>query len=208
MYPVGVSEEKRAFFIENDPYSRLDALTDGNGVIKGWIVKTVDGKKLKYGNLDFTDDRKATRYVFAWDLQVGAGWGGNPDLYPYQWDLSEIEDNFGNKVVFKYQQELEPLVCGSWDTRNLSPAKYYTKASYIESITNPEGGRVVFKLESKPDVPPDPHRMKPEYDAFVELYETKRLSKVTAYRTASATEDIATFKFRYSSINTDFRRRI
>ncbi len=105
-----IARKGDGFLIEDDPYSRIEPKdVNGDGVYDGWIVTGVDGTQMKYGNLNLSGDRKATRWTFAWGDYVGQGMSGSPVQYPYQWDLSSIEDVYGNEIKYEYQQEPEYL---------------------------------------------------------------------------------------------------
>ena len=102
LYPCAPDPKIRKWFLEKDPYSKVEAMdANGDGVYEGWIITTPEGKKLKYGNLDLPGDRKATRYTLAWndhigDIKYATSSTTMPALYPYQWDMSEIADPVGN----------------------------------------------------------------------------------------------------------------
>jgi hypothetical protein len=63
-----------------------------------------------------------------------------------------------------------------------SAIKYYTKASYLTQITNPQGDYLEFEPEEKnPLEYLDPQTQKAEPDNFAEFFETKRLKYVKMY---------------------------
>lgn len=201
--PTGVAskilKKDDKYFIEDDPYTKIVPQDiNQDGVYDGWIVTGIDGKKMKYGNLDFTDNRKATRWTFAWGNYVGMGSAGNPVRYPYQWDLSEVSNLAGNALKYYYQQESEHVRVGEW----LSPVEY-TKASYPAKIVTPEGKRLEFELESKGDEAYDPYTFSNEPDGFMELYEDSMLSQIKVYNNPLSVEPIAKHKFIYGIINAD-----
>jgi len=172
-----ILEKDGKYFIQQDPYSKIEPQDiNGDGVFDGWIVTGIDGKKMKYGNLNLSGDRKATRWTFSWGNYVGTGTSGTPTHYPYQWDLSEIQDIAGNAIQFYYQPETEYFKVGPWT----SPFAF-TKASYPLKIVSPEGKRVEFVLESKGNEVFDPHTFESEPDGFMEMVESKRLKKVKVF---------------------------
>lgn len=161
-YSSKILKKDGKYYIKNDPYIKVEPQDlDSNGVFDGWILTTTDGKKMKYGNLNLSGNRKATRWTFSWGSYVGIGMSGTPTLYPYAWDLAEIADLNGNAVQFYYQQQSEYLKVGAWT----SPVQY-TKASYPLKIVNPEGKRIEFTLESKGNEAYDPYTYQVEPDFY------------------------------------------
>jgi hypothetical protein len=164
-----------------------------------WIVTTTDGKRMVYGDSLPTSPEKSTRYTFAFGDYVGPGWGSTPTLFPYQWDLNRITDVAGNALQFTYQQETEALKVGAWNSGSLTPPLYYTKASYLQSITTPEGKHVDFELETKPGGEPfDPYRFEAEPDGFMEMFESKRLRAVKVYSIPGAATETGRYTFSYN----------
>ena len=186
------------YYLENDPYTRIETKTDDAGNIIWWIVTTTDGKRMIYGDSLLTSPEKSTRYTFAFGDYVGQGWGTTPTLYPYQWDLNKITDIAGNTLQFAYQQEPEALRVGTWNSANLTPPLYYTKASYLQSITTPEGKHVDFEIEVKPDNEPyDPYRFEDEPDGFMEMFESSRLKTVKVYSIPGSSVETGRYTFSY-----------
>ena len=199
----GVRKEIIENYIEDNPYWKVEKITENsskysNSRIKGWILTDPSGKRFKYGNPDGTDansdTRYATRYTYCWtnSKYVGEGSGGSPDLYPFQWDLCQIVDIYGNVNTFEYDTTAEALKC-AFSSSDPSQTKLYTKASYLKKITNPQGDYILLETEIKgdPDEPDedkkcneyyDPHTLKDEPDGFLEFYETKRLKKIKVYQ--------------------------
>lgn len=185
------------YVIEGAPYLRIEPIDhDGDGVYEGWIITQVDGTKLKYGNLDLPGNRNATRWTFAWGDYVGTGMSGSPVQHPYQWDLSSVEDVYGNETMYKYQQEDELLKVGDWT----SPVSY-TKSSYPHKIVFQSGRWVLFELESKGNEAYDPYTYQVEPDGFLEIVESQRLAKVKVFATRCAETPIHVTSLLYSTIN-------
>ena len=164
---------------ENNPFERIVPQDlNKDGTIEGWIVTGVDGNKRKYGDLDFTDNRKATRFTFRSGEYVGTVFDVTPTRYPYQWDLSEIEDINGNKIKFYYTQSTAGISLCGWSTPvNVT----YTRASYLKKIVNPEGNRIEFKLCAKGTGLFDSYTAKEEHT------EDSMLKNIKVYTSASAT---------------------
>ncbi len=180
-----------------------------DSIVTGWEVTTTSGKKYKYGDLEeygSGDNRNATWKTFCWygerDFSpnydptgtshhyrygyVGNGFSGdanNLKEYGYRWDLSQIEDLFGNRIRFYYTQENEGVsakIGPVWKSHI-----QYTKASYINEIINPQGQKVKFftgdKYESEYLDLQTFYEEGDTGDAFMELYETKFLDSIEVY---------------------------
>ena len=203
-YPGSEIEGKRLLYSEQNPYIRFQQITDSNGVCTGWIVTKPDGSKTLYGNLDLGEDRNATRYTFKSGNAVGNVTSGTPELYPYQWDLSEIRDIAGNATRFWYQQELKYIHSGSFRSDELSPPRYYTKASYLKEIRSPDGKKAVFTIEDKSagsfNEPFDPYTLYSQPDGFIKNYESKRMSQIECYN-AGSDESVLRYQFSYDFLN-------
>lgn len=197
-------------FIKEMPYVKVKCNYDSaNNVIKGWTVIKIDGTKLSYGNLESENDsiREATRYTLKCSTYVEPLIRPHStkeyELYPYQWDLSDIEDNFGNHLVFKYWQDKEKIKSREWnstDTAKDSTDNLYTKSSYVKEIINPEGKRIVFKTVLKDSNEYyDPYKFDIEPDAFIERINRHLLDSVIIYN--SNNNLIKVFTFKYHTIN-------
>lgn len=166
--------------IEDFPYIKVICSFQGddpNNNIIGWTLYMPDGTKLHYGNYNNTDGvRFATRYTFAVNggvqPQISQVSAEMILLYPYQWDLSDIEDNFNNHITFEYWQDEETVKSLDWKDYSDYPIipedawedawetdQFYTKASYPSIITNPEGEQIIFgRIDKNEDEYYDPHR--------------------------------------------------
>ena len=124
--------------IEDNPYIKVKCHFDGdnpNNNISGWTLYKTDGTKLHYGNYNNTDaTRKATRYTFSVNSDVQPEISQNSvslvEKYPYQWDLSDIEDNFRNHIVFEYWQDEEKVSSLDWNDYGINPLTQSTNLSY------------------------------------------------------------------------------
>ncbi len=216
------------FYIEKNPYWKVkptfETEEDAEFII-GWTLTSIDGKKYRYGDYNSTSSnfewtgaglgsQQATRYEFCWpntEVQhVGNGFAGVPKLYPYQWDLSEIADVNGNTIKYNYNQKTEGVLSyGGWKSYQAGHPPYnenlnYTKASYISTITNPEGEKIEFYRTPKDDdewydrydYGDDPGE---EPDAFIEKFEQDLLDYILVYNSKS--EIIRKFDFNYTKLN-------
>ena len=201
-HPDANTDGKRNYYVKSNPLVKFAPQDlNADGIFDGWIVTYPDGNKYKYGNLNYDDQRNANRYVFKCNEYVGSITAGIPSLYPYQWDLSAIQDISGNEVKFFYQQEKEYVTSGTFSSKAIDTNLRYTKASYPARIENKIGEKIVFTLENKPDNEPyDPYNYLPEPDGFMEMYNSKRLAKVDHYL-PKVDIPLKTFKFGYNSLN-------
>lgn len=191
---IGKDEYIKEYFIENDPYTTIAPVYGPDGIIIEWVVKTTDGKIFKYGS---TDDRKATRKIFCIGNTVGDVSIGSPTLFPYQWDLSSVQDLAGNTTKYYYWQKTEGLEKGEWNTGDVK----YTKESHIEKIIAPDNAYVLFEREEKINEAYDPFVFKGEPDGFIELYDQYRLKTVKVFKNLTETTPLRTISFDYTTIN-------
>ena len=179
------------YYLKRDPYWKIEAsMPTGSSFIVGFKLTSPEGQQYLYGDWSGSSN-KATRYTFC-NLQtgiVGEKVGSSPVLYPYRWDLQKITDSYGNEVSFGYHQTLEAV-------SGCDPAVKYTKASYLNKITMPQGDYAEFKLKQKnPQEWFDPRREVAEPDYFMEMYEDSLIDKITIVRTNGT--PVKTFTFRY-----------
>jgi hypothetical protein len=182
------------FYIENDPFTKITPVYGSDGIISEWVVRTIDGKILKYGS---NDERNATRKTFCVGNTVGVVSTGVPTLYPYQWDLFSIQDHAGNMTRYYYSQKKESLVKGTWSTGDIK----YTKESHVEKIVAPDNSYVLFESEEKSDEAYDPYVFVSEPDGYIEMYDSYRLKKLKVFRNAEQVTPVKTIELKYTSIN-------
>lgn len=226
IYEKKTGANKGTFYLEKHPFWKVKRVVDPahDDIILGWILTDTDGKKHKYGNLVKDSDgsyvdSKATRYDFSsrksddggstyYGYSVGQLCGEySADEfapYPVTWDLAQIEDHHGNAINFTYTQILEKIseftVEGEY--------KSYTKASYLNTITNPEGKKIEFVLADKRSNEYwDENRIiaedaeKGTFDAYKEYFETKYLKNIIV---SNEHQDIQKqYKFCYLFLNDD-----
>lgn len=165
-----------AYFLEKEPYWKVEPqFSDKTGFIEGWVLTDPQGKRYIYG---MSDERKTVRYTFCWPATgyVGPGFSSGYKRFPYQWDLSAIEDIYGNRVTFEYEQDLEALTGPNYFSTGTDK---YTKASYLREIENEQGDRIVIHTKDKgEDEYVDPRTAVAEPDAFYEHFETKQVESV------------------------------
>jgi hypothetical protein len=196
--PEGVRQQIRrnsnGFYLEKNPFWKVKrypaTLSSANKYkIDGWILTDPNGRKYIYGNpSSYAPDHNAVRNSLCWetftgkpDLKngyVGKGSSGTPYQFPFQWDVSVIEDLFGNQLKFEYDTIGEILQAhGTWE----SP--FYTKASYLRKINTPQGDSIVLYTGDKNALEYlDPKRYKStEPDAYIEFYEKKALDSIKVF---------------------------
>ncbi|NLD92134.1 MAG: hypothetical protein GX639_05635 [Fibrobacter sp.] len=202
--PGSEVDGRKKFYSEQNPYIKIEAIDKNEDEkIEGWVITNTDGSKMCYGNLDFSDTRDATRFTFCSGQYVGNVTSGVPELYPFQWDLSEIRDIIGNPIVYKYQQDLEAVHSGEYNSDALASPLYYTKASYLKEIKSPDGKKVTFTLEDKGDEKYDAYAFSSEPDGFLEFKESKRIKQIDSYN-ANATEPLVHYEFTYDYLNNTY----
>lgn len=134
-----------SFYIEDMPYWKVERKIS-NGLVIGWEFTDKMGKKYYYGNPDGTySSNNATRYTVYCKTTnyVGPNLSTCAEQYPYIWDLACVSDLYNNKIQYTYEQK----------TEKFDPAMdlYYTRASYISKIQNPQGDKIEFTYKEKED---------------------------------------------------------
>lgn len=197
------------YYVEDFPYYKVEPYFDQNRyeAIDGWTVTDCDGKKYHYGITDPDDHpgNKAIRYVISFkDIVIPVegykqfvrnGFSGETEQFPYRWDLVTIEDVFGNKIDYGYQQYEEIIKTNTWQS-----SVGYTKESYLKNIWYPNGKRVEFVLEEKPYEPYDPNTIESEPDAHMEIYERHRLKKIKSYSHKMDENPVSIITFDYDKL--------
>lgn len=144
-----------------------------------WTIVKEDGTTYIYGDLNSA--RKTVRFMVKWGNWIGhSSQPANQSQMAYVWDLSEIKDTWGNKLLFEYQQTEEYVAAGN--VASITSEKQHTKASYIKEIRNTYNEKIVFQYISKAGAEfKDPHNERPEPDPYQEKYETLALDKIQSY---------------------------
>jgi hypothetical protein len=200
------------YFIENDPYSKVSFRDiNSDGIFDGCIVTSVNGIKLKYGDLGFSDNRHATRWTFSEDNYVGLVRNGVVSRYPYRWDLSQKTDSAHNAVNFYYQQVTSPVADDSWNSGSATyGSAYYTQASYLSKIANTDGAVIDFVLNNESTDPCDPNEYFIPYQStagvedlgYFNIYEKRFLKTIIVSKAINGTTaEMKRFQFGYALIN-------
>ncbi|MBN1603806.1 MAG: cadherin-like beta sandwich domain-containing protein [Chitinispirillaceae bacterium] len=163
-----------SFYIEDMPYWKVERKV-ADGLVTGWEFTDKGGKKYFYGNPGGAfSTNKATRYTIycATSGYVGPNLSACAELYPYIWDLACVSDLFNNKVHYTYEQKSERFD----PTMDL----YYTRASYIKEIKNPQGDKIEFTYKEKDD-PREYYGYHSRYQKasrYVDVFEKEYLSEM------------------------------
>lgn len=192
--------------IEDMPYLKVKCyLGERSKFPFGWQIIKKDGTVLTYGDLVGLNpsDRKATRYTYKINncVEPNINVANHYNLYPYQWDLSDIADNHGNHIVFKYFRDDEQVKSKEWGfpdpgiERILSNS--YTKASYIKEIINPEGKSIEFEVVKKfPTEYYDPYTFSEEPDGHIERIQQYALKSISVKNVDKSLIKRFTFEFK------------
>ncbi len=166
------SDSKGIFYtfkLKNNPFWQIKFYSDLSPSNKNtWEIVTEEGIKYTYGG---NDSRKTIQYMVNWD-----NWVGNSSLTTGQsqmavaWNLSETENIWGQKLIYEYLNQ---------DNRVGIGGLTQTEASYLKSITNPEGIKIDLKYAQKlPSWFMEPHIEASEPDGYQEFYEKNLLDYV------------------------------
>ncbi len=136
------------------------------------------------------------------------------DLKVYRWDVTEIEDVFGNKISFQYDDITESIsdqyvanisLCSPVQT--YTNYAVYTKASYLNKITDHTTGKVVkYNWEDRTDYADGYNGYHGfidgpgQSDSFQEFFAAKRLGSIKVYNkdpTLSGAQLIYDVRFQY-----------
>jgi YD repeat-containing protein len=140
-----------------------------------WVIKREDGTRYVYG--DKNSGRNTVQWMVKWGNWIGnSTQPANQQQTGYIWNLSEIENMWGDKMVFEYENTDEYVAL---DASAITSEQRHTKSSYIKRVTDPFGQSVEFAYQDKlPGEYFDPHIEKTEPDAYQEKYESKYLSSI------------------------------
>lgn len=176
-----------AYALKNHQFWRIKFYSSGNK----WEITKEDGKKFIYG--DANSSRATVQYLVRWDNWIGHSANAtNQSRMAVVWNLSEIVNTWGNKILFEYEQVDQ-------FTGTVSGQKH-TEASYLKQITDPVGKKIQFSyLDKDPGFYIEPHTEKSEPDAYQETYEKKYLNTISALDESGIR--IVTIQFAYESIN-------
>ncbi|MFN7493240.1 MAG: hypothetical protein ACK5RG_10015 [Cyclobacteriaceae bacterium] len=168
-----------------------------NEVSELWTITKEDGTIFTYG--DKNSGRKTVRYMVNWGNWIGnSSQPLNQAQMAYTWDLAEVKDTWGNKLLLEYQQAEEYVAGGNGAA--ITTEKLHTKASYLKEVRNTYNEKITFLYTSKQAAEyKDPHNERPEPDAYQEKYETLTLDKIQNYIDGNLASEV---RFGYSSIGT------
>ncbi len=175
-------------------YRHIDSAS-GVPLVIGWTVKTEDGTVYKFGDFDNTlSEYNATRYIFHYGTFVGNGVTNDDEPYPYTWDLSQINDpDELNVTTFDYWQETDDFQVKDVSSLNtlVTSGNSYTRASYLDSITTPEGSRIRFTYSDRDDY-------QPFYDYNIyEFYSTKKADQLEVVSPTGDVLSVTRFTYDY-----------
>ncbi len=148
-----------------------------------WEIINDSGVTYTYGNTDNTREN-----VIAWDNWIGSSKNtSGASLSTVIWNLSKIEDQWGNSLDFTYEKT---------EQGHNSSAIKHTEASYIKEITSSSGGKIIYNYGNKTILEyHEPHTEIQEPDAYQERYERKFLETLDIYDRAE--QLINTYDFTY-----------
>jgi hypothetical protein len=159
--PDGTSEmyiipgEAHKFRLKDYQYWIIERVLDMNQNIIGWVIRKDDGTIYRFGNVNQSSDfifdydetnndpeqTNGTRFFLGMSGRVSSipeELFGQEELIAYQWDLSDIEDTFGNHTKIYHYLELRKMY------GNGSTTLHYTHASYPREIVDHTGRKVRF----------------------------------------------------------------
>lgn len=145
-----------------------------------WQVIRENGDTYIYGD----------HQLFPTSLQWGICWDNWRDsssqvsaqqLYPLAFDLSEISNRFGDTLTYTYQTAVQYVGPVPSDPSAVRP--FYTRASYLATVTATGGEQVVLKYAEKRNDSSiqeyiDPHTSPPAPNAFQSRLATRYLDAV------------------------------
>jgi hypothetical protein len=142
------------FFCQTHRPWKIQRIMDNtNRKIAGWKITKEDGTIFRYGSYyavgdSFSvcnnDSTIASRFLLGYKglvANVDTAFYRSMELIPYQWDLSDIKDIYGNHTTITYRQVLvhlgDPI-----DSANHNTALAYTRESHPYKIIDNKGGEV------------------------------------------------------------------
>jgi hypothetical protein len=198
------------YHIEDEPYIGIAPKNiSAEGVYGGWLVILANGTYLRYGDLDFGDNRSATRWTFSQGNYVGVVHSGTVSRYPYQWDLAQENNNGRDTSNFYYWQQTSQLKDNTSGTQWTS-VQAYTQASYLNKISSTDGNLIEFILnneaidaaESKEYFIPYQSSAGVEDQGYFNVYERRFLTSIKVSKKSGATTNmVRQFDFKYQKIN-------
>lgn len=130
-----------------------------------WEIIKENGYKFTFANVDWS--------VY-WDNWIGNSNQSNASKQGSSWNLTKVEDMYGNKVEYEYINVEQSL-------KNTGSIKH-TEATYLNKIIGPLGEEIRFIYQDKTNNEFfEPNTNQQEPDAYQENYERKYLTRVEAY---------------------------
>ena len=201
---------QKTFHIEDEPYIGIGPRDiNDDGIYDGWVVILANGTYLRYGDIDFGDNRSATRWTFSQGKYVGVVHSGTVSRYPYQWDLVQKNNSGRDTANFYYLQQTSQLKDNTSGTQWTSVAAY-TQASYLNKITSTDGNSIEFILNNEAtDAAGSGEYFIPyqssagvEDQGYFNVYEKRFLASIKVSKKSGATMNLVRqFDFKYQKIN-------
>jgi YD repeat-containing protein len=129
-----------------------------------WVIIKENGLKYTF---------QPVQWMVKWGNWIGnSAQTQNQGRSAYVWALTEVENTWGEKLLFQYDLVEEPVGTGGLS---------HTKAFYLSKITDPTGQSITFNYVAKdPYEYQDLHQERVEPDAYQEKFETRYLSNLVA----------------------------
>ncbi len=136
-----------------------------------WQIKRDDGVTMSFGGIE--DDANAVQWGVRWDNWVGSSQSAShsPTKFARAWNLRESKNQWGDTISYAYKAETQ-IVTGDLE---------YTRASYIETITDTLKRQVTFIYDDKNRVeyqPPHTDNNQPPINAYQDRYQTQYLTSI------------------------------
>ncbi len=202
---IGNENEVKTYRIESHPDWVLKYHISNDQ----WEVLQDDGTKYVYGDggLNGGHISNSTEYLIHW-----GNWIGSSSVVDGQkrlasaWNVAIEENIYGQQVKFHYDQSQEQVG---------DNGLYFTKASYLDTVTGYEGERIVLSYASKDfDEYVDPHQKKigepgNDRDAYQERFETKYLSKLSLFNFYGELKDVIELSYTFlNEGNPTYKKRV
>ncbi len=190
--------------------------------IEQWTIIDEDGTSYIYGgDFNLSPASSTTPLSDGNSIEWGIKWGNwigtsvestGQEAFPVGWNLYQIQNAWGDAITFTYDADLSDTsgksLDGVFGTVG-SGSAFYTKASYLSSITGPANDTVEIYYKAKDDFEyTDPHQEQSEPDAYQERFEIQYMDQMIVKNKDG--ELLYYVVFSYDNLGTldDFKKRL
>ncbi|MEQ9263611.1 MAG: RHS repeat-associated core domain-containing protein [Balneolaceae bacterium] len=182
-----------------------------------WEIIKEDGMTYVFGGglstipWDNTSDGNSIQWGVKWGNWIGSSMRTlNQSQHAIAWNLSKVKNTWGDEITYDYLVVEEEV--GRHGVPDAVNPKKHTKASYLQTITNPNGEQIQFVYQNKlQDEYTDPHQeLKTPYNPFAIISGNENLDigQTGSWNATLAGGGTAPYTYKWEHAYSEFPREV